>query len=101
MYSLFREVSCSQSWRGRMNRFLKFPDFFGEHRGAMSDVAGGVGHPSRVSRKGKARPLEPGRGKHSPPANPERVTSGAPERELPRCWPKGTNNRNIVNKLRR
>jgi hypothetical protein len=38
-----------------------------------------VGDPSRVSRKGKARPLEPGRGKHSPPANPERVTAGALE----------------------
>jgi hypothetical protein len=28
-----------------------------------------------VSRKGKASPLEAGRGKYSPPANPERVTS--------------------------
>jgi hypothetical protein len=28
-----------------------------------------------VSRKGKAGPLEAGRGKYSPPANPERVTS--------------------------
>jgi hypothetical protein len=34
-----------------------------------------VGDPSRVSRKGKASPLEAGRGKYSPPANPERVTS--------------------------
>jgi hypothetical protein len=34
-----------------------------------------MGHPSRVSRKGKASPLEAGRGKHSPPANPERVIS--------------------------
>jgi hypothetical protein len=33
-----------------------------------------VGYPSRVSRKGKAGPLEAGRGKYSPPANPERVT---------------------------
>jgi len=30
-----------------------------------------------VSRKGKASPLEAGRGKYSPPANPERVTSKA------------------------
>ncbi len=28
-----------------------------------------------MSRKGKAGPLEAGRGKYSPPANPERVTS--------------------------
>jgi hypothetical protein len=28
-----------------------------------------------VSRKGKASPLEAGRGKYSPPANPERITS--------------------------
>jgi len=34
-----------------------------------------VGYPSRVSRKGKASPLEAGRGKYSPPENPERVTS--------------------------
>ena len=33
-----------------------------------------MGYPSRVSRKGKAGPLEAGRGKHSPPASPERVT---------------------------
>jgi len=33
-----------------------------------------VGYPSRVSGKGKAGPLEAGRGKYSPPANPERVT---------------------------
>jgi len=39
-----------------------------------------VGHPSRVSRKGKAGPLEAGRGKHSPPANPERATSKALKR---------------------
>jgi len=43
-------------------------------------LAGEVGHPSRVSRKGKASPLEGGRGKYSPPASPERVTSGAFER---------------------
>ncbi|MFQ6078490.1 MAG: hypothetical protein ACE5NJ_05060 [Thermodesulfobacteriota bacterium] len=34
-----------------------------------------MGYPSRVSREGKAGPLEAGRGKYSPPANPERVTS--------------------------
>ena len=34
-----------------------------------------MGYPSRVSRKGKAGPLEAGRGKYSPPANPERVAS--------------------------
>ena len=36
---------------------------------------GEVGYPSRVSRKGKTSPLEAGREKYSPPANPERVTS--------------------------
>jgi len=44
-------------------------------------LAGEVGHPPMVSRKGKTRPSEPGRGKVSPPANPERVTSGASERK--------------------
>ncbi len=67
----------------------------------MSDVAGEVGYPSRVSRKGKARPLEPGRGKNSPPANPEGVTSGALERGVPRCSLNEMKNRNIINKLRR
>jgi len=38
-----------------------------------------VGYPSRVSRKGKASPLEAGRGKYSPPVSPERVTSKAGE----------------------
>jgi hypothetical protein len=92
---------CNTFLKPVLRIYLKFPDFFGEHRGAMSDVAGEAGHPLRVSRKGKARPLEPGRGNHSPPANPERLSSKAPERELPRCSPKGTNNRNIINKLRR
>jgi hypothetical protein len=32
-----------------------------------------------VSRKGKASPLEAGRGKYSPPVSPERVTSKAGE----------------------
>jgi len=41
----------------------------------MSDIAEAVGHPSRMSRKGKAPPLERGRGKNSPPANPDRVTA--------------------------
>jgi len=40
----------------------------------LSESGGEVGYPSRVSRKGKAGPLEAGRGKYSPPANPERVT---------------------------
>jgi hypothetical protein len=38
-----------------------------------------VGYPSRVSRKGKAGPLEAGRGRYSPPVSPERVTSKAGE----------------------
>jgi len=39
-----------------------------------------VGYPSRVSGKGKAGPLEAGRGKYSPPANSERVTLEALKR---------------------
>jgi hypothetical protein len=39
-----------------------------------------VGYPPRVSGKGKAGPLEAGRGKYSPPANPGRVTSEALKR---------------------
>jgi len=35
-----------------------------------------------VSRKGKAPPLEWGRGKYSPPANPERVTAEAVSEEI-------------------
>ena len=39
-----------------------------------------MGYPSRVSGKGKAGPLEAGRGEYSPPANPERVTLEALKR---------------------
>jgi len=39
-----------------------------------------VGYPSRVSRKGKAGPLEAGRGKYSPPASSEGVTPEALKR---------------------
>ncbi len=46
----------------------------------LSVICGKVGYPSRVSRKGKAGPLEAGRGKYSPPANPERVTLEALKR---------------------
>ena len=45
--------------------------------------AGEVGYPSRVSGKGKADPSEIGRGKHSPPASPERVTSEALSEGIP------------------
>ncbi len=51
-----------------------------ENSSVHERLAGAVGYPSRVSRKGKAGPLEAGRGKYSPPANPERVTAGASER---------------------
>jgi hypothetical protein len=51
-----------------------------ENSSVHERLAGAVGHPSRVSREGKAGPLEAGRGKYSPPANPERVTAGASER---------------------
>jgi len=43
-------------------------------------LLGAVGYPSRVSRKGKASPLEAGRGKYSPPASPDRVTAEAVKR---------------------
>jgi hypothetical protein len=43
-------------------------------------LLGAVGYPPRVSRKGKAPPLERGKGKYSPPANPERVTAKALKR---------------------
>jgi hypothetical protein len=48
---------------------------------SLGEGHGEVGYPSRVSRKGKAGPLEAGRGKYSPPASPERVTSKARKRK--------------------
>jgi len=51
-----------------------------ENSSVHERLAGAVGHPLRVSRKGKAGPLEAGRGKYSPPANPKRVTAVASER---------------------
>jgi len=53
---------------------LEFPDFSKETPLFLSESGGEVGYPSRVSSKGKAGPLEAGRGKYSPPANSERVT---------------------------
>jgi hypothetical protein len=41
---------------------------------SLSDIRGSGRAPPRVSRKGKTPPLERGRGIHSSPANPERVT---------------------------
>jgi hypothetical protein len=63
-------------------RFPEFPGFpeFWENTNIHERLAGEVGHPSRVSREGKAGPSEAGWGKYSPPASPERVTSGASER---------------------
>ncbi len=44
-------------------------------------LRGGAGFDvSSAERKGKTSPLEAGRGEHSPPANPERVTSKALKR---------------------
>jgi len=65
----------------------------------MSDVAGEVGRPSRVSREGVRRRTEPGKGKHSPPANPERLTLGAPERVVRRRSFNEIKNGNIINTL--
>jgi hypothetical protein len=42
---------------------------------SLSDIEEAVGDPSRVSRKGKAHPLEAGRGRDSPPAKPYRATA--------------------------
>jgi hypothetical protein len=58
---------------------LEFPGSE-ENSSVHERLAGAVGHPSRVSREGKAGPLEAGMGKYSPPASPERVTAGASER---------------------
>jgi hypothetical protein len=44
---------------------------------SLSDICGSGGAPPRVSRKGKTPPLERGKGRHSPPANPGRVTARA------------------------
>jgi hypothetical protein len=46
----------------------------------MSVICWRSGVPIRVSSKGKAGPLEAGRGKDPPAANPERVTSEALKR---------------------
>jgi hypothetical protein len=46
---------------------------------SLSDIRGSGGAPPRVSRKGKAPPLERGRGRHSSLANPGRVTARASE----------------------
>ncbi len=59
--------------------FVEFPESK-ENSTVHERLAGAAGYPSRVSRKGKAGPLEAGRGKYSPPVNPERVTAGASER---------------------
>ncbi|MFH1624962.1 MAG: hypothetical protein ABID54_07375 [Pseudomonadota bacterium] len=44
---------------------------------SLGEICWSSGVPSRVSREGKASPSEAGRGKYSPPANPERVTAEA------------------------
>jgi len=59
---------------------LKPPDFLENTVAPERKFAGEVGYPSRASRKGKTSPLEAGRGKYSPPANLERVTSEALKR---------------------
>jgi hypothetical protein len=51
-----------------------------KHRCPLATFAEAVGHPPRVSRKGKAPPLERGRGRRSSPANPGRVSARASER---------------------
>jgi hypothetical protein len=64
--------------------------FLGERRCPGAKSAGEVGYPSRVSRKGKAGPLETGRGKHSPPASLERITSEALKRRDSGVYPEET-----------
>jgi len=70
---------------------------------SLSDVSGSGGDPSKASRKGKAPPLERGRGKLSPPASLSWVTARAWERRdkrihsvnpsfstKPKSWKNGT-----------
>jgi len=49
---------------------LEFPHFLEESIVLERKFAGSSGAPIEVSRKGKAPPLERGKGKYSPPANP-------------------------------
>ncbi len=66
---------------------------------SLNDVSGSSGVPIEVSRKGKAPPLERGRGKYSPPANPDRVTARALERRDNGVLLSRNMNGFIVNKL--
>jgi hypothetical protein len=46
-----------------------------------------MGYPPKVSRKGKAPPLERGKGRYSPPANLERVIAKALKRGVKGPFP--------------
>jgi hypothetical protein len=46
----------------------------------MSEICERSGAPTKGEQEGKAAPLERGRGRYSPPATPERVTSKALKR---------------------
>jgi hypothetical protein len=46
----------------------------------MSEICERSGAPTEGEQEGKAPPLERGRGRYSPPATPERVTSKALKR---------------------
>jgi hypothetical protein len=79
--------------------FSGFPEFW-ESTIIHERLAGEVGYPSRVSREGKAGPSEAGRGKYSPPANPERVTSGASERRDDSALLQGIEKDNVIREFR-
>jgi hypothetical protein len=68
-----QEIMIFYSEKSRVNSIL---DFLILWQPLVSERhCGSGGDPSRLSRKGNAPPLERGRGKVSPPANPERVTA--------------------------
>jgi len=79
--------------------FSGFPEFW-ESTIIHERLAGEVGYPSRVSREGKAGPSEAGKGKYSPPANPERVTSGASERRDDSALQRRLEKENLIKVLR-
>jgi len=76
MTSLFPQYARTE----RIWGYPGFPGFLMNPFVSERNLLGAVGYPSRVSRKGKAPPLEWGRGKYSPPASPERVTAKAVRR---------------------
>jgi len=67
-------------WVAKNNRSFLEEMALGGPLYPRAKLLGAVGYPPRISRKGKTPPLERGRGRHSPPVNPERVTAKALKR---------------------